>query len=63
MSRITTKFLVADETGPIRAFYSLPEAQKFAQEGWSITEVREVRYEPKKPSYDDLITKYGKAIL
>ena len=63
MSRITTKYLVADEVGVLRTFYSLAEAQKFAQEGWSITKVREVRYEPRKASYEDLMDTDGEALL
>jgi hypothetical protein len=61
MSRITTKYLVADEEGPLRAFYDRSEAERFAQPGWTIKEVREVRYQPKPPSYEDLLYRCGEA--
>jgi hypothetical protein len=59
MSRITWKYLVADEDGPLRSFYSRSEAEHFAQPGWTIKEVREVRYQPKPPSYEDLLARCG----
>jgi len=61
MSKITWKYLVADETGPLRSFYSRAEAERFALPGWTITEIREARYEPKVPSYEELLAKYGDA--
>lgn len=63
MSRVTTKYLVADEDGPIRSFYDPNEALRFAQPGWTITEIKEVRYEPKKPTYDELVQKLGEALF
>jgi hypothetical protein len=30
------KYIVCDEDGPIRVFYSKEEAQKFLQKGWTI---------------------------
>lgn len=59
MSRVTWKYLVADETGPLRSFYSRAEAERFAQPGWTIKEIREARYEPKVPTYEELLKKYG----
>jgi hypothetical protein len=63
MSRVITKYLVADETGPLRSFYDPNEALRFAQPGWTITEVREARYEPKKPTYDEAIAKCGESLF
>lgn len=61
MGQITTKYLVADEDGPLRAFYSLAEAQAYAGAGRTITELKEVRYSPKAPTYEELLEKYGEA--
>lgn len=61
MSKVTTKYLVADKDGPIRAFYSLSEARRYAGTGYTITEVVERRYEPSKPSYGDLKRDLGEA--
>lgn len=61
MNRVVTKYLVADENGPLRAFYDPNEALRFAQKGWTITEIRELQVRPKPPSYDDLVSKYGES--
>jgi hypothetical protein len=61
MSRVITKYLVADEHGPLRSFYDPNEALRFCQQGWTITEIKEVRYSPKPPTYDEIIAKYGEA--
>lgn len=59
--KVVTKYLVADEDGPIRAFYSLSEARAFAGLDRTITEIREVQARPPKPSYEDIIKKYGES--
>lgn len=60
--KITIKYLVADEEGPIRAFYSLSEARRFSGPGRTITEIREARYEPSRPSYEDVLKRTGEAL-
>lgn len=59
--KVVTKYLVADEDGPIRAFYSLAEAKAFAGEDRTITEMREVQARPSTPSYDDIVKRVGEA--
>jgi hypothetical protein len=62
MSQVVTKYLVADENGPLRSFYDPNEALRFSQPGWTITEIKERQYRPKPPTYEDLLKKYGEAL-
>lgn len=62
MRRVVTKYLVADENGPLRSFYDPNEAMRFCQQGWTITEVKELQVRPKTPTYEDLVAKYGEAL-
>jgi hypothetical protein len=63
MRKVTTKYVVSDETGPLRSFYDPNEALRFAQQGWTITEIKELRVRPTAPAYEDLVKKYGEALF
>lgn len=61
MNRQITKYVVMDADGPIRGFYNLAEAQKFAAGVGTITEVQETWLADPSPSCEDLSKKLGEA--
>jgi hypothetical protein len=63
MPRPVTKYLVSDEEGPLRAFYVLQEAQRFAGEDRTISKVKEPVLEAPKASYGDLMSSLGNALV
>lgn len=61
MTRQITKYLVTDADGPIRAFYNLEEAKRFAAGIGTISEVKETWLDDEQPCCGDMIDKLGEA--